>query len=122
MRNYDNQNYRNRKKMKNDQNKELGGFIKMKKIGKKSKNKQMDLTVNEALILQQVFEDGEEEVENLVYQTGMPKRMTLNILSDLKSKGLLIVMQQAYGKILVSITGRGKKLIQTMWPEAILSY
>lgn len=122
MRNYDNQSYRNQKKMKNDQNKELGGFIKMKKLGKKAKNKQVDLTVNEALILQQIFEDGEEEVENLVYQTGMPKRMTLNILSDLRSKGLLTVMQQTYGKILVSITSRGKKLIKTMWPEAALVY
>lgn len=89
---------------------------------KSKKNKRLDLTVNEALILQQVFEDGEDEVDNIVDQTGMPKRITMNILSGLKSKGLLTVIQQAYGKILVSVTSQGKKLVHAMWPEAVLAY
>ena len=86
------------------------------------KRKQVDLTVNEALVLQQVFEDGEEDVDDIVDQIGMPKRITMNILSDLKSKGLLTVIQRAYGKILVSVTSQGKKLVHTMWPEAVLVY
>lgn len=86
---------------------------------KSKKTKQMDLSVNEALILQQVYEDGVDDVDNIVDQAGMPKKVTMNVLTELKSKGLLTVIQQAYGKILVSVTGQGKKLVSAMWPEAV---
>ena len=86
---------------------------------KSKKNKQMDLSVNEALILQQVYEEGVDDVDNIVDQAGMPKKVTMNVLTELKSKGLLTVIQQTYGKILVSVTSQGKKLVNAMWPEAI---
>ena len=87
---------------------------------KKSKKfKQMDLSVNEALILQQVYEDGVDDVDNIVDQAGMPKKVTMIVLTELKSKGLLTVIQQTYGKILVSVTSQGKKLVNAMWPEAV---
>lgn len=86
---------------------------------KSKKSKQMDLSVNEALILQQVYEDGVDDVDNIVNQAGMPKKVTMNVLTELKSKGLLTVIQQTYGKILVSVTSRGKKLVNAMWPEAV---
>ena len=38
---------------------------------KSKKSKQMDLSVNEALILQQVYEDGVDDVDNIVDQAGM---------------------------------------------------
>ena len=84
---------------------------KNQKTIKSKKNKQMDLSVNEALILQQVYEDGVDDVDSIVDQAGMPKKVTMNVLTELKSKGLLTVIQQTYGKILVSVN--------TMWPEAI---
>ena len=86
---------------------------------KSKKTKQMDLSVNEALILQQVYEDGVDDVDNVVDQAGMPKKVTMNVLTELKSKGLLTVIQQTYGKILVSVTSQGKKLVNAMWPEAV---
>ena len=86
---------------------------------KSKKSKQMDLSVNEALILQQVYEDGVDDVDNIVNQAGMPKKVTMNVLTELKSKGLLTVIQQTYGKILVSVTSQGKKLVNAMWPEAV---
>lgn len=86
---------------------------------KSKKSKQMDLSVNEALILQQVYEDGADDVDNIVDQAGMPKKVTMNVLTELKSKGLLTVIQQTYGKILVSVTSQGKKLVNAMWPEAV---
>lgn len=86
---------------------------------KSKKTKQMDLSVNEALILQQVYEDGVDDVDNIVDQAGMPKKVTMNVLTELKSKGLLTVIQQTYGKILVSVTSQGKKLVNAMWPEAV---
>ena len=75
---------------------------------KKSKKHRVDLSVNEALILQQVFEEGEDEVDNIVDQAGMPKKITMNVLSGLKSKGLLTIIHHAYGRILVSVTRQGK--------------
>lgn len=86
---------------------------------KSKKSKQMDLSVNEALILQQVYEDGVDDVDNIVDQAGMPKKVTMTVLTELKSKGLLTVIEQAYGKILVSVTSQGKKLVNAMWPEAV---
>ena len=86
---------------------------------KSKKTKQMDLSVNEALILQQVYEDRVDDVDSIVDQAGMPKKVTMNVLTELKSKGLLTVIQQTYGKILVSVTSQGKKLVNTMWPEAV---
>ena len=86
---------------------------------KSKKSKQMDLSVNEALLLQQVYEDGVDDVDNIVDQAGMPKKVTMNVLTELKSKGLLTVIQQTYGKILVSVTSQGKKLVNAMWPEAV---
>lgn len=86
---------------------------------KSKKSKQMDLSVNEALILQQVYEDGADDVDNIVDQAGMPKKVTMNVLTELKSKGLLTVVQQTYGKILVSVTSQEKKLVNAMWPEAV---
>lgn len=86
---------------------------------KSKKSKQMDLSVNEALILQQVYEDGVDDVDNIVDQAGMPKKVTMNVLTELKSKGLLTVIRQTYGKILVSVTSQGKKLVNAMWPEAV---
>ena len=83
------------------------------------KNKQMDLSVNEALILQQVYEEGVDDVDNIVDQAGMPKKVTMKVLTELKSRGLLTVIQQTYGKILVSVTSQGKKLVNAMWPEAV---
>ena len=86
---------------------------------KSKKSKQMDLSVNEALILQQVYEDGVDDVDNIVDQAGMPKKVTMTVLTELKSNGLLTVIQQTYGKILVSVTSQGKKLVNAMWPEAV---
>ena len=92
---------------------------KSQKTNKSKRTKQMDLSVNEALILQQVYEDGVDDVDSIVDQAGMPKKVTMNVLTELKSKGLLTVIQQTYGKILVSITNQGKKLVNAMWPEAV---
>ena len=91
----------------------------MKNKNRKTNKKQMDLSVNEALILQQVYEEGVDDVDNIVDQAGMPKKVTMNVLTELKSKGLLTVIQRTYGKILVSVTSQGKKLVNAMWPEAV---
>ena len=115
MRNYDVNQFEDEEIfIKRNLKKEKAMKNKSQNTRKSKKNKQMDLSVNEALILQQVFEEGADDVENIVDQAGMPKKVTMNVLSELKSKGLLTVIQQAYGKILVSVTSQGKKLVNAM--------
>ena len=75
------------------------------------------LTTNEALVLQQVYEDGGDEATILAAQMGMPRRTAMNVLADLRRKGLMAI-DQAYGDAWVRLTTRGKQLVQRIWPEA----
>ena len=75
------------------------------------------LTANEALLLQQVYEDGGDDAVKLVAQMGMPRRTAMHVLADLRRKGLMAI-DQAYGDAWVRLTARGKRLVQRIWPEA----
>ena len=70
----------------------------------------INLTTNEALALQQVYEDGGDEAAMLAAQMGMPRRTTMNVLADLRHKGLMAI-DQAYGDAWVRLTTRGKCLV-----------
>lgn len=75
------------------------------------------LTTNEALVLQQVYEDGGDEAAMLAVQMGMLRRTAMNVLADLRHKGLMAI-DQAYGDAWVRLTTRGKQLVRRIWPEA----
>ena len=75
------------------------------------------LTTNEALVLQQVYEDGGDEAAILAAQMGMPRRTAMHVLADLRCKGLMVI-DQAYDDAWVRLTTRGKRLVQRIWPEA----
>ena len=55
------------------------------------------LTTNEALVLQQVYEDGGDDAAMLVVQMGMPRWTGVRVLADLWRKGLMAI-DQAYGE------------------------
>ena len=61
------------------------------------------LTTNEALVLQQVYEDGGDEAAMLAAHMGMPRRTAMNVLADLRRKGLMAI-DQAYGDAWVRLT------------------
>ena len=75
------------------------------------------LTTNEALVLQQVYEDGSDEAAMLAAQMVMPRRTAMHVLADLRRKGLMAI-DQVYGDAWVRLTARGKRLVQRIWPEA----
>ena len=79
--------------------------------------KEVNLTTNEALILQQIYEDGGDDVVVLAGQVGLSRRTVMNILADLRRKGLMAI-DQIYGNAWVRLTARGKRLVQKIWPEA----
>jgi hypothetical protein len=64
------------------------------------------LTTNGALVLQQVYEDGGDDAVMLAAQIGMPRRTAMNVLADLRRKGLMAI-DQAYGDAWVRLTTRG---------------
>ena len=83
----------------------------------KTQAKEVNLTTNEALILQQIYEDGSDDVVVLAGQVGLSRRTVMNILVDLRRKGLMAI-DQIYGDAWVRLTARGKRLVQKIWPEA----
>lgn len=83
----------------------------------KAQAKEVNLTTNEALILQQIYEDGGDDVVVLAGQVGLSRRTVMNILADLRRKGLMAI-DQIYGNAWVRLTARGKRLVQKIWPEA----
>ena len=62
----------------------------------KIQSKEVNLTTNEALILQQIYEGGDDEVVVLAGQVGLSRRTVINILIDLRHKGLMAI-DQIYG-------------------------
>lgn len=60
----------------------------------KVKANEINLTTNEALVLQQVYEDGGDDAAMLAAQMGMPRRTAMHVLADLR------------------------QLVQRIWPEA----
>ena len=52
----------------------------------KTQVKEINLTTNEALVLQQVYEDGGDNAAMLAAQMGMPRRTAMNVLADLRRK------------------------------------
>ena len=83
----------------------------------KTQAKEVNLTTNEVLILQQMYEDGGDDVVVLAGQVGLSRRTVMNILADLRRKGLMAI-DQIYGDAWVRLTARGKRLVQKIWPEA----
>ena len=83
----------------------------------KAQSKEVNLTTNEALILQQIYEDGGDDVVVLAGQVGLSRRTVMNILADLRRKGLMAI-DQIYGDAWVRLTAHGKRLVQKIWPEA----
>ena len=84
---------------------------------KTRQSQEATLTTNEALVLQQVYEDCSDDAVTLAAQMGMPRRTAMNVLADLRHKGLMVI-DQAYGDAWVRLTTRGKRLVQRIWPEA----
>ena len=75
------------------------------------------LTTNEALVLQQVYEDGGDDAAILAAQMGMSRWTGVRVLADLRRNGLMAI-DQAYGDAWVRLTTSGKRLVQRIWPEA----
>lgn len=75
------------------------------------------LSLSEAIVLQQVHEDGEDDTNALAYALGMSREHTLNVVAHLKRKGL-VAIDGDYDGLWVHLTRKGRRLIHYLWPEA----
>jgi hypothetical protein len=71
-----------------------------------------------ALVLQQVHENGEEDFAGLADSLRLTPGRLAHVLQDLAHKRLIISRNAGYG-IWVRLSARGKRLIHSMWPEAV---
>lgn len=83
--------------------------------------KQLNLTTDEALVLQQIIESGEEDLTGLTESLQMSRPKLMSQLSRLKNKGL-IKIKTTTGDWWVSMSRRGKQTIHYMRPEMSLNY
>ncbi len=74
------------------------------------------LTTNEAMILQQIYEDGEDVIRSLAYELYCLWQRTIADVVMLEQKGLLDFHHGFYG-LLLEVSTPGKHLIHQIWPE-----
>ncbi|PID31660.1 hypothetical protein CR970_04635 [Candidatus Saccharibacteria bacterium] len=74
------------------------------------------LTMDQMLVLQQIYEDFEDDIENLMRSMRLNRGQLHGILESLKRKGLLIFEhRKGQGMPLVRVSQRGRRLIADMW-------
>lgn len=81
----------------------------------------MQITNEEALVLQQISESGEEDVASLATGLRMNRSRVARTLEKLKHKGLIII-KSTYNDLWVRTSAKGTRLIHYMWPEMQMTY
>ena len=76
----------------------------------------VSLSTTEAIVLQQIHDDVEDDVATLSQQLGMPRGRTAALIEALKQKGLLVINHDYHGTW-VRLSNRGSRLISYLWPE-----
>ena len=80
---------------------------------------QPTLTTDEALVLQQINEHGEDDVIGLEQSLRMSRPKLMAQLTHLKNKGLITV-KMTTGEWWITVSRRGKQMMRRLWPEAAL--
>ena len=75
----------------------------------------------EAIVLQQISESGEEDLVSLARGLRMHRSRVMQHLEHLKHKGL-ITIKATYGDWWVRTSAKGTRLVWYMWPEMQMSY
>ncbi len=79
------------------------------------------ITNEEAIVLQQISESGEEDIVSLAQSLRMNRRRVMQTLEHLKHKGL-ITIKTTYGDWWVRTSAKGTRLVHYMWPELSMSF
>lgn len=79
------------------------------------------LSSDEALLLQQVHEAGENSLSDLSRDLGMGKRRIQSLLLSLRQKGL-VKISSTFDDLWVLPSTKGQRLVGFLWPEAVVYY
>jgi DNA-binding MarR family transcriptional regulator len=81
----------------------------------------INVPVDYALVLQQIYDAGEEDLANLAETLRLSRARLLHILEALKHKGLISTISNSYGAVWFRVSRKGKKYITSLWPTAASS-
>lgn len=84
------------------------------------KKPNVNLSNEDALVLQQISESGEEDVVSLSEGLGMKRSRVRASIESLRRKGLVTVQRTA-SDWWVQVSTKGKELTRYVWPETSLS-
>lgn len=76
----------------------------------------VNLSTEDALVLQQISESGEEDVVSLTQTLGMHRQRILASLERLRQKGLIKIKRTA-DDWWIYLSTKGKNLSSYVWPE-----
>ena len=79
------------------------------------------LTNDEALVLQQITENGEDDVIGLSHGLRMSRSQVAKQLDRLRAKKL-VTIKATCGDLWVRASKRGRQLVNYMWPEMAPAY
>ncbi len=77
---------------------------------------QISLSTEDALVLQQINESGEEDITSLQQMLGMRRKRVMACLESLRRKGLITVQRTA-SDWWVQMSSKGKQLTHYVWPD-----
>ena len=78
------------------------------------------LSTDEAMVLQQIYEDGEDDIRSLSFELGITRQSAIREALKLEQKGLLI-FQHSFDGLLLKVSNKGKTIVRQLWPEAQLT-
>ena len=81
----------------------------------------VNLTSDEALVLQQIAENGEDDVIGLSRGLRMSRSRVAQQLDRLRAKKL-VTIKATCGDLWVRASKRGRQLVRYMWPEMAPAY
>lgn len=81
----------------------------------------VNLTSDEALVLQQIAENGEDDVIGLSRGLSMSRSQVAKQLDRLRAKKL-VTIKATCGDLWVRVSKRGRQLVNYMWPEMAPAY
>lgn len=81
----------------------------------------VNLTSDEALVLQQIAENGEDDVIGLSRGLSMSRSQVAKQLDRLRAKKL-VTIKATCGDLWVRASKRGRHLVRYMWPEMAPAY
>ncbi len=81
-----------------------------------SKEQIINLPADYALVLQQIKEDGEDDISFLSQELNLNRNRLSHIIKSLQRKGLILVNKN-YDEVFVELSRKGQRMAQYIWPE-----